>query len=138
MGYFREARLVPFVASIINVVLSIYLGRHIGLTGIYLATCISRIFTFNTIDAILVLKKGLNASVLDYLLFQLSFVLVVILSVAICSYVVSYVHIQITIVSLIVKAIVVGIISNVLFLLVYGRTSSFRSLKTRLLAFVRK
>lgn len=50
MGYFKEARLCPLYASVLNVVLSVILAKLIGLSGIFFATAISRFFTFNIVD----------------------------------------------------------------------------------------
>ena len=134
MGFFREARLVPFIASIINIILSIYLGKRIGLTGIFIATCVSRILTFNTIDALLVIKKGLQAKASKYFIFQAGFLCVIIVTTIICNTIIGYIDLSSRILDLLVKIIVVALIANIVFFLAYSKTEIFTRLRNRVLS----
>ena len=56
-GLFVQGKIAPFVASVINITLSIWLGKKIGLAGIFFATSMSRLATTNIIDPILIYTK---------------------------------------------------------------------------------
>ena len=56
-GLFRNARAVPACAALLNIALSVFLGKHIGLSGIYFATAISRFCTITVTDGYLVYRK---------------------------------------------------------------------------------
>lgn len=45
MGLFRDGRLAPIVCSILNIVLSVVLGKLLGMKGVFLATIISIVST---------------------------------------------------------------------------------------------
>ena len=62
MGLFRESVAAPVASAIINVVLSIILGYKMGMSGIFIATGISRLVTTTWVDGYLVFKKRLNKS----------------------------------------------------------------------------
>ena len=61
-GLFRQARWVPMTAAILNVIFSIVLGKYFGLNGIFLATIIAKVLTFNIVDPILIYKNGFHKS----------------------------------------------------------------------------
>ena len=50
MGLFRQGRLAPLFAAVLNIILSIGLANSFGLTGIFLATSIARFFTMGIVD----------------------------------------------------------------------------------------
>lgn len=66
MGLFRESVAAPIASAVINVVLSIVLGYKMGMSGIFIATGISRLATTTWVDGYLVFKKRLNKSPLKF------------------------------------------------------------------------
>ena len=61
-GMFREGRLIPLSCGVINIGLSLLFGKLLGLVGIYIATCVSKLLTFSIFDPILVFKKRFGLS----------------------------------------------------------------------------
>lgn len=66
LGLFRQAKLGPLLATIINIVLSIVLAKKIGLGGVFLATIVARFLSYGIIDPIVVYKTEFKKSVLIY------------------------------------------------------------------------
>lgn len=66
MGLFIQGRWAPLAAAIINIVLSLWMGRKIGLAGIFFATSIARLLTTGIVDPILVYRNGFGKNPLYY------------------------------------------------------------------------
>lgn len=65
-GLFVQSKYVPFLTSILNIGLSIYLGKKMGLFGILFATSIARVFTIGISDPLLVYKHVFKKSAISY------------------------------------------------------------------------
>ena len=65
-GLFRNVRAAPACAAMLNIALSIFLGKRIGLSGIYFATAISRFCTITVTDGCLVYRKVFAKNPLRY------------------------------------------------------------------------
>lgn len=66
LGLFRKASFIPLLAAIINIILSLALGRIWGLFGVFIATSIAKLLTFSLFDPILIYRKGLETSAKRY------------------------------------------------------------------------
>ena len=137
LGYFKEAKWCPLLAAILNVILSILGAQMIGLSGVFLAEAISRLLTFNIIDAYNVFKKGFQCSIFVY--YKQFFIYFLILCV---NYFLTYFCTQLitldNIMGFCLKALITCIVSNAFFILVFARTSLFQEATHRILKFVYK
>lgn len=66
LGYFVQGRFAPIAASVINIVLSIVMGKWIGLSGVFFATSISRFFTMGIVDPVLIYKNCFKKNPIIY------------------------------------------------------------------------
>lgn len=66
MGYFNQVKNVYICSAFINLVLSIVMGKLMGLAGVFLATSISRLVSTEVSDGIYVFKYGFSISPLKY------------------------------------------------------------------------
>ncbi len=57
MGLFKEVQYINFIAALLNIILSIALGRLIGMSGVILATAVSRLLTSFWYEGQVVFKK---------------------------------------------------------------------------------
>lgn len=131
MGFFKEARTTPIIASIINISLSVFLGLKIGLFGIYIATSISRILTFGIVDPITVTKKGLGISPTDFYLRQIFAFVITVLNGLLCGIIVEKLPFT-GLLGLIIDACVVAIVANIFYCTVYIKSPEFKSVRVRL------
>lgn len=67
LGYFKQGRYSPLISAIINIILSIFLCKLIGLPGIFIATPISRICAIGLTDTHIIFKKEFKKSKAVYL-----------------------------------------------------------------------
>ena len=137
LGYFKDARMCPLYASILNVVLSVVLAQRIGLSGIFFATAISRFLTYNIIDPIHVFRKGFGRSEKDFFaefFTYLGVLVITYLTAAMCVNFVSGTGFG----AFIIKFAVNCVACNAVFLACFFRTSIFRETANTLLLFLRR
>lgn len=66
LGYFVQGKYAPVAASVINVVLSVLLGKWIGLSGVFFATSVSRLLTMGIVDPVLIYKNCFKRNPIIY------------------------------------------------------------------------
>lgn len=130
MGLFHQAKYVPLLAAIINLLLSIWLGTIWGLFGIYLSISIARIVTFNSIDPLLVYRRGFNKSSLPYFGYQLGFLFITVINALLCIYASNMIQTD-GILGFIFSSLLSFVLCNLIYLIVYSKTASFKSLINR-------
>jgi len=127
MGFFDQVKYVYVASAVVNVVLSIILGKWIGLAGVFLATSISRLCTIEIADGVYVYRNGLGISpmiyfrkyIFTFLLFMLNFIAT--------KTIVDLVHIS-SILGFVIKTIICLIVSNVILLICFYRTNTFKEI----------
>lgn len=137
MGFFKEARLAPAIAAVLNIILSILLGKMIGLCGIFFATAISRLLTFGLFDPIIVFKKGLKEDVKKYYIKLLLFTALTIGIGVVCCFFVSLISLS-GLLGFIAKGCVVFFLGNLLYFAFLFKTSGFKGLIQRLISLRQK
>ena len=90
MGLFKEVQYINMIAAVLNIVLSVFLGKKIGVAGVIVATSVSRIMTSFWYEGKVVFRR-FGKPVSTYFLLQMKSVcvcvLAVVLSCELCSYV---------------------------------------------------
>lgn len=127
LGLFKEAILVPILAVIINIVLSIILAKKVGLWGIFAATIVARFFSAGIIDPLVVYKHEFKKNPLIYYIKYFTYLLLVFVSLYITSNIVKYIQAT-NILLIFIKAIVTGVISLSLLILFTFKTKEFKGL----------
>lgn len=124
MGLFRESQAAPVISAVLNIVLSIVMGKAFGMAGIFAATGISRILTTTWVDAYLVFKRRLGKSPLE---FYKRYVVYFMFTAA-CSAAMKKIVALIPLggwAGVILKIALCFILFNILFLAVFARTKVF-------------
>lgn len=125
-GLFHETKYTMLIASSINLILSIILGKQIGLFGIFIATAISRLCTNLWYDPYILFKKYFNVSSKDYFIKQLLYILLIIVLVAIGQWLFCFLSISNMYFRFIVKMIYCILVPNIIFILCFYKTDEFR------------
>lgn len=130
MGLFKEVQYINVAAALLNIVLSIVLGKIYGVAGIIIATAVARLLTSFWYEGKVVLTK-LGHNPKEYFLQQLrdfaTAVLVTALSIFSCSLISTR-----GIPAIMIKLCICGIWTGVIELLVNGRTEAFRNLSKKM------
>jgi O-antigen/teichoic acid export membrane protein len=136
-GMYAQIRYVMLVTAVLNLVLSVVLGRIWGLSGILFATAISKIATYFWYEPRILFNNFFNQKIRKYYIEYFKNGIALLLSIAIC-----YLSIgKLTHVSIgywLLKAIICLIIVNIIYLLIYFRTEEFKMLINKFQVIVRK
>ncbi len=125
MGLFRESMVAPVVAAVLNIVLSVVMGKLIGLAGIFFATGISRLLTTTWVDGYLVFTKRLKKSPMRFFKTYVLYFIFTIFVVAVTYTALSYMSFT-GIWGLVSKIALCAVIYNLLFVICFGGTKIFR------------
>ncbi len=125
MGLFKHGRYLLIVTGIINLVLSLILGKYMGLFGILISTAISRGLTNAWYDPYAVYKYGFKKSSKSYIIRYLKFVIIIGLILIIDGYLCSLLKGPVFIV-FIMKIIICVYVSNIIIVATFYKTDEFK------------
>lgn len=127
IGLFTNGKYRPIICASLNIIISIFLSKHIGLTGVLLGTTISRFLTNLCFDPYIIYTYGFEENVKSY---YISYILRLILMICI------YASINlmktvifssgVTLIGFISLIILCGLLPNIVFIIVYKRSSEFK------------
>ena len=127
MGFFDQVKYIYILSAFLNIILSILLGKWLGVAGVFLATSISRLVTIEIADGIYVYRKGLKIpSALYFKKYILCFG-IFILNFYITYNVIFLVEID-GIVGFLIKGFICVILSNMIIILFFYKTKEFKAL----------
>lgn len=124
-GLYMRTKYVMLIAAIINIILSIILGKIMGLSGILFATAIARLTTFFWYEPNLLFKEYFGESIGRYYIPVLKNIILTILLIIIFSSLMENIIIN-SWVSLLIKSFVVAFFTLVITIIPYARTKGFR------------
>lgn len=128
-GLFRKAVYIPILSSLINVFLSIILGKIFGLAGIYFATAIARILVNNLIDSYLVTKCCFHKTALKYHILYIRYTVFTIINTVICAQMISFLPLK-GIFQFMLKIILYTIAYNIVFVICNYKDNNFKYIKS--------
>lgn len=131
MGFFDQVKYIYVLSAILNVILSIILGKWLGLAGIFLATSISKLCTIEIADGFYVFRDGFNLSPLKYFQKYFCTFLLFLCNYFFTNFIVSYISIN-GIFGFLIKAIVCVVISNSVLIVCFSKTKTFTNLINRM------
>jgi O-antigen/teichoic acid export membrane protein len=137
MGLFVQGRLAPLAAAIINIILSLWLGKTIGLMGIFLATSVARFFTTGIVDPVLVYRVGFNKNPIHYYKRYFLFTSIFIGLYFVLDFIISWVKIG-GFIGFFVQVGIVTLLFNGILVLIFWKTEDFRDIKMTFTKIIRK
>ena len=132
-GLYNQTRYVMLICAIINVALSIILGKIMGVSGIFFASFISKILTYVWYEPYLLFKQYFNSSSIRYYIEQIINLLLTIMCIIVSLKITSWIN-EVTVLNLFIKIIITGLISSVIFLIRYIWTKEFEEFKNRFIS----
>jgi O-antigen/teichoic acid export membrane protein len=126
-GIFHEDRYAPFFEAIINLVVSIILVQHVGITGVFIGTFISTITVPYWIAPYLVYKKVFKINVLYYFIKYFLYFFIGIFAYFITYWAGSLLTLS-PFSNLVIRGILCLIIPNLIYILLFHRTAEFQYL----------
>lgn len=132
-GLFSITKYVYLLTSIINLILSLILGRYFGLTGILYATVIARLMTNFWYEPFILHRKFFKAGIIKYFIKQLKFLSILIVSILMVQIVINLVSFQNILHEFIFRLSISIIIPNIIFLIFLYRTKEFQYIRLKLI-----
>lgn len=136
LGIFKEGKKAPLISAIINIGLSIILGKLYGVLGIFLATIIAMCTTTIWYNPYILYKKRLNKSPKLYYLNSIYYIVAIIITFVICYKINSLMNLS-GILGFIIQAIVTFILSNILLIIFVCRKQEFKEVKEKIIGLVK-
>lgn len=136
-GLFKEIRVVNITCALMNLILSVILGRMYGLVGILGATFISKLFTTFWYESRLVFKKVFKKNVFVYYKDTLVIVLLVGI-ISIMNYYLNISFVDNSLINFFIKESIYCIIYVLLVVVLYRKNENFMYYKNLLLKGERK
>ena len=128
MGMFKQGRYLLIVTALINLILSIILGKYIGLIGILISTAIARGLTNAWYDPYAVYKYGFKKSAKSYFIRYVKFIIILLLILMVNGYLCNLLKGPI-IITFILKVTICTIVSNSIIIAIFYKTSEFMYIK---------
>lgn len=136
MGLFKEVQYINLAAAGSNIVLSVLLGKVMGVAGVIVATAVSRILTSFWFEGKVVFRR-FNKPVSTYFLLQVKNFGVCLLAVLVAYWLCSFVKGNAYVVILL-KLLIAAIVSFLVTLIAYGRTPEFKTMKQKILGVIHR
>ena len=130
-GLYRKTKWIMIMCAVLNLVLSIILGKIVGLAGILFASGLSRLLTYVWYEPRLLFKEYFELSPKKYYIqLSLNAILIIFLVIGI-GFLSSFIQVN-SVLSWFVKACFVGITSLTIVLMIYSKTEGFRILRLKI------
>ena len=136
-GIYLKTKYVMLLAAIINIVLSIIMGKLLGIAGIVFASAIARMSTYFWYEPKILFSQYFKKSVKKYYMSIFTNIVLVLFMIFVLSKVFMKYEVK-DWYSLIVKGLSSGIICLVFFLLVYCKTEGFKIILAKSKIILRK
>lgn len=130
-GKFDEDKWVAFAQAIVNIVVSIWAIKIIGLPGVYVGTIVQRLIVV-IVRPYIVYKHVFKRNVLEYYKSSIVRVIILLIVFAIMSIIKQKVLVRISIIRFMLMMILTVIIPNICFYIIYGNTELFKNIISRL------
>ena len=127
-GVFEQDKYLALIQGAVNLVISIWLVQTpLGITGVYVGTIVSGLIA-NITKPIIIYKVCFDRSSLSYFADTLKYLCSLAFTLVACNLISTRVLANLNIVSFILMGIIITIVFNGTYLLLYGRSSEFKYL----------
>ena len=127
MGLFTKGKYRPIICALLNILISIILGRYIGLIGVLLGTTISRLLTNLCFDPYVIYEYGFKENVKSYYIShvcKLILMIFIYLSIDLAKNIIF--SGGVTMIGFILLMMLCTILPNVIFIVIYKRSDEFK------------
>lgn len=140
IGLFKQTKYVFLVTAILNIILSIILGKIWGVFGIFIATSISRLLTNSWFEPHVLLKDYFQTSCKKYFMNKVKNILLMTLSCVLILLIIKYIKILFinSIVCFIIEIIITTVLTNIIFFISYHKKEEYKYFKELAWSFIKK
>ena len=136
-GMYRQIRYIMLVTAGLNIVLSIVLGKYMGLSGILFATTIANMLTCFLYEPRVLFKTFLNTKPIVYYKNYFINVLLTLSGMVLCYFALRRLT-EVSVVMFIIKGIICVLIMSAIYFIRYFKTPEFKELVEKVLSLITK
>ena len=136
-GLFAHAKSAPFFEAVLNIGLSILLGKLIGLPGVFFATSLSKIFVFCWLDPYLIYKFIFKEKPKEYAYKYLKYFMIFSLTLVSVFYISNHFAVS-NYLLWVIKACTLGIFTVLIFVVLTYKSFEFKYLKELVNGYINK
>lgn len=136
-GIYRKTKYIMVICAVINLVLSVIMGRYMGLCGVIFASAISRLVTYIWYEPIILFKNYFKKSPMDFFLSSGIIVVLTAATTALLYFIRLQIHMD-GVLGFAVKGIACFAAANAVYLLCYCRNKYFKSVVKRIFALAKQ
>lgn len=130
-GLYEKDKYVPLIQSAVNLVISIYLGKKIGLAGVFIGTIISTFIPL-IVKPVIVYKNVFKENVTLYFKDFTKQAIVVIVSVFISTFIAKYVQISNFYINFVVLLLISLVVPCVIIFIVFHKNEAYKNVISRI------
>lgn len=136
-GMYRQIRYIMLVTAGLNLLLSIVLGKHMGISGILFATTIANLLTCFLYEPRILFKSFFNTSPVIYYKNYIINALLTLLGMVLCYFALKN-FTEVSVVMFIIKGIICVLIMSAIYFIRYFKTPDFQELVKKLMSLIDK
>ena len=125
-GMFKYYKYKPWIEAIINLAVSIVLGKTIGLNGIFIGTIVSNVLTSFWYEPFIVFRKSLQSNIVSYYVNLIKYIILTLATIMICNIIFNNIIINGLLQNLIMKFCVCCIVYSLLVIVFFRKTDNFK------------
>lgn len=129
-GIYRKTKYIMVICAVINIVLSVIMGKMIGLSGVIFASAISKLFTYIWYEPIILFRDYFKKSPLNFFASSLGIVAITAATCVLLYYVKSFIVLE-GIIGFLVKGLACFVLSNIVFAVIFCKNKYFHDLIRR-------
>lgn len=137
-GNFYQDRYAPLIEGIINLTLSIFLVRKIGLAGIFIGTLISNFTVIFWTKPYVVYKYVFRKPLVEYFKMYFNYLIIGLIPLIITNWITSELKNNVSIVSFIINCLINIIFINGIYIVIFFRTKEFKYYKELFINIIKK
>lgn len=130
-GIFKKTKYIYCITAILNIVLSIVLGRKFGIAGIIFATVVSRFLTNVWYEPLIIFRDVFKKSFCKYILTQIGYYTLFIVPCFVIWFIKQNIE-KITLSGFIIETVLCFLSINSLYFIVFYKNKNFIGIKTRI------
>lgn len=127
LGLFRYGQYLLFLTGIINLIFDVVLGRLWGSFGIFFATLVARLLTNVWYEPYAVYRYGLKKSPALFFVRYIKYAIILLVTGILCWLLCDLCHFS-AMSNVLIKMVICSVISNVMFIVCFGKTPEFNYL----------
>ena len=125
-SFYKKDKFIPIILAVLNVILSLVLGKVLGFNGIMISTAISYLLTIFWNKPFIIYKYVFNVSSLKYFKDQIKFILSLIIIYFTTYFLLHYINLNVSIISFVISGLISSLVYIIMIYIFYSKRKEFK------------